>query len=87
MNEELISISLLKNEPGQDNKDRFTKLKNDIIGSIDKKDSYFNEGLLETLLPMVTSDTPSDILIEILGTLNSYFFEFPRALECFKYYS
>lgn len=36
---------------------------------------------------MVTSDTPHDLLIEIMGILNSYFFDFPRSLEIFKYYT
>jgi hypothetical protein len=84
---DLVPIESLKNDEDGDKKINLIRVKNDIIGCLDRKEEYFNQGLLETLLPMVTSDTPHDLLIEIMGILNSYFFDFPRSLEIFKYYT
>ena len=87
MNADLILIESLKNNEEGDKKINLIRVKNDIIGCLDRKEEYFNQGLLETLLPMVTPDTPHELLLEILGILNSYFFDFPRSLEIFKYYT
>lgn len=84
---DLIPIELLKNNEEGEKKINLIRVKNDIIGCLDRKEEYFNQGLLETLLPMVTPDTPHELLLEILGILNSYFFDFPRSLEIFKYYT
>ncbi len=84
---DLIPIESLKNNEDSDKKINLIRVKNDIIGCLDRKEEYFNQGLLETLLPMVTPDTPHELLLEILGILNSYFFDFPRSLEIFKYYT
>lgn len=84
---DLIPIESLKNDAGNDKRINLIRVKNDIIGCLDRKEEYFNQGLLETLLPMVTLDTPHELLIEIMGILNSYFFDFPRSLEIFKYYT
>ena len=84
---DLIPIESLKNNEEGDKKINLIRVKNDIIGCLDRKEEYFNQGLLETLLPMVTPDTPHELLLEILGILNSYFFDFPRSLEIFKYYT
>jgi hypothetical protein len=58
-----------------------------LVGSHERKALYFNQGLLETLLPMISLDTDSNVLLEIASVVNSYFFDFPRALECFRCYN
>lgn len=36
---------------------------------------------------MVETETQTEILFELLGIINTYFFDLPKAVECFKYYS
>ena len=56
-----------------------------MIGSEDTKFSYFNKGLIETLVPMLLSkDLDSQVRFEALTVLNSFLFDCPKALETFK---
>jgi hypothetical protein len=48
----LIPLDSLKSSP--DSSILLLTLKNDLIGCLDRKELYFDQGLLETLLPMIT---------------------------------
>jgi len=66
--------------------DNLRKIKRDLTACQFAKEFYFNQGILETILPLVNTETPNDELLEILSIVNSYFFfeSHPSALECFK---
>jgi hypothetical protein len=60
-------------------------LKNDLVGDSDTKQAYFDAGILETLIPLTESKTTTTaVLFEILATINCFFFEVPKACDCFE---
>ena len=66
--------------------DNLRKIKRDLTGCQFAKEYYFNQGILETILPLVNLETPDEELLEMLSIVNTYFFfeSQPSALECFK---
>ena len=56
-----------------------------MIGSVDQKLSYFNNGLIETLVPMLEQkELDSRVRAEALTVLNSFLFDCKKALEIFQ---
>ena len=56
-----------------------------MIGSTDTKLSYFDKGLIETLMPMIeSSEVESCVRFEMLTVLNSFLFDCPQALSTLK---
>ena len=51
----IMSIDALKND--FDRHRNLVKLKNDLIGCQERKEMYFDQGLLETLFPMITNES------------------------------
>lgn len=66
--------------------DTLRKIKRDLTGSQFAKEHYFNQGILETVLPLVNLETPDEELAEMLSIVNTYFYfeSQPSVLECFK---
>ncbi len=82
-----ISVDSLKRDPLELKLSKLISLKNELIGNQEKKELYFNQGIIETLLSMVGSEQNDKLLQEIVTVINCYFFDFPNSLECFKIYS
>ena len=62
-------------------------VKNELIGSAEMKSHYFDNGLVETLMPMIGKEEDSELMVEIVSILNSFFFHFPRAIDVLKCFS
>ena len=60
-------------------------IKNDLIGSSDVKQAYFDQALIETIMPLLDQEKnqPMRVLNETLSVLNCFFFDFPKAAACF----
>ena len=60
-------------------------IKNDLIGSSDVKQAYFDQALIETIMPLLDQEKnqPMKVLNETLSVLNCFFFDFPKAAACF----
>lgn len=82
-----ISIDSLKKDGLEIKLSKLRQLKNELIGNQEKKEYYYNQGIIETLLSMVGSEQDDKLLLEIVTVINCYFFDFPNSLECFKFYS
>jgi hypothetical protein len=59
-------------------------IKNELIGSKDIKQQYFDMGVIECLMPLIQDKSALNLLsenctflTEIIAILNSYFFDFP----------
>ena len=64
------------------------EIKNDIIGSIDQKSAYFNNGLLETILQLLSKNEQEDssVLTEALTVLNSFIYDLPESKTFFTFH-
>ena len=82
-----IVIDTLKTDSLDNKLDKLQSLKFLLIGSHENKETYFNQGLVEILFSMVGTEQDDRILREIITLINCYFFNFPQAQECFKFYS
>ena len=60
-------------------------IKNDLVGSSDVKQAYFDQALIETIMPLLSKEKnqPMIVLCETLSVLNCFFFDFPKAAACF----
>ena len=60
-------------------------IKNDMIGTAEAKQSYFDKGLIETVMPLLpTKDLDRNVRFEIFTVLNSFLFDCPRAVETLR---
>jgi hypothetical protein len=50
------------------------KIKNEITASVFAKQYYFDQGILELVLPRISKDAIAEELTEMLAIINSYFF-------------
>ncbi|CDW81757.1 armadillo repeat-containing protein [Stylonychia lemnae] len=82
-----IVIDTLKTDPSDIKLEKLKTLKFQMIGSHENKEIYFNQGLVEILFSMVSTELDDKILKEIITSINCYFFNFPQAQECFKFFS
>ena len=81
----LLSFDSLKGMKSDSDKLKILiDLKNDLVGDSDSKMAYFDAGILETLIPLTQEDQTNEVLFEILATINCFFFEVPRACDCFE---
>lgn len=83
---DLIDIDALKNDDLVTQISKLRLVKNCLIGCLEKKDQYFNMGIIESLMPQVSKIQDPQLLLETLTILNCYFFDFPKAIDCFKCY-
>ena len=60
-------------------------IKNDLVGSADVKQAYFDQALIETIMPLLAKEKnqPLPVLNETLSVLNCFFFDFPKSKACF----
>lgn len=57
-----IKIDTLKVESDETRVLKLQAIKNELVGSHERKELYFNLGLLEILLPLITVDVDSRVL-------------------------
>ena len=69
-------------EPHRHHLQTFKDIKNDLIGN--EKQAYFDKGLIEQVIPMVTPDTDELVLYECLAILNSFLIQFSKANDVFQ---
>lgn len=85
---------LLKNLPEQGlDSLSIRDAKNQLIGSQDIKEKFFEMGILECLMPLIQKESnllktseDQELLLNIVGIINSYFFDFEKALRVLEVY-
>lgn len=91
MDEDCTMIIQFKHlKPSRENLQTFKDIKNELIGN--EKQSYFDNGLIETIIPLLTvkideSETSLDdplILYECLAILNSFLIQFKKSNDVFS---
>lgn len=81
-----FDIDSLKKDSTENKIKSLRQLKHQLIGFTDWKEEYFNKGIIEVLMPMLGKEQDYRLLVEIIAIINSYFFDFPKAYECFLFY-
>ena len=78
----LIDFSQLS--AGRQSHETLREIKNELIGN--EKQAYYDKGLLETIMSLVSAETDPLILYECLVILNSFLIKFPKAHDTFVTY-
>lgn len=81
-----VGIDSLSKLPAKEQLVALRDIRNQLIGCQDTKQAYFDKGLIEVVVPLLTAGCDTDVCSEILIILNCYTFDCPKALECLGHF-